>query len=156
MNRSGYLDAYFEKPARLRTWSGLDVKPVYGPEDAAGEYRERLGDPGEYPYTRGIHRNMYRGRFWTRREVCGFGTPAETNQRMRFLLAQGVSGLNVIFDIPTMGGMDADTGRTAGGSSSSAPTARTGSSPRGPGDPWSRTPSRGWSWAAARACTTPT
>jgi len=103
-----YLDSYFERPVRLRTWSGLDVKPFYGPEDVIGEYRERLGDPGEYPYTRGIHRDMYRGRFWTRREVCGFGTPEETNRRMKFLLGQGASGLNVIFDIPTMTGMDAD------------------------------------------------
>jgi methylmalonyl-CoA mutase, N-terminal domain len=103
-----HLDAYFEKPSRLRTWSGLPVQPVYRPEDAPAAYRERLGDPGEYPYTRGIHRDMYRGRFWTRREVCGFGTPSETNRRMKFLLDQGASGLNVIFDIPTMTGMDAD------------------------------------------------
>ncbi|MFQ5898253.1 MAG: methylmalonyl-CoA mutase [Candidatus Methylomirabilia bacterium] len=105
---SSFLGGYFEKPFRLRTWSGLDVKPFYRPEDVAGEHRERPSDPGEYPYTRGIHRDMYRGRLWTRREVCGFGSPEETNRRMRFLLAQGASGLNVIFDIPTMTGMDAD------------------------------------------------
>jgi len=103
-----HLDAYFEKPRRLRTWSGLEMKPVYGPGDVTGDYRTRLGDPGEYPYTRGIHRDMYRGRFWTRREVCGYGSPADTNARLKFLLAQGASGLNVIFDIPTMTGMDAD------------------------------------------------
>lgn len=105
---SGHLGAYFEKPVRLRTWSGLDVEPFYRPEDVRGEYRERRGDPGEYPYTRGVHRDMYRGRFWTRREVCGFGTPEETNRRMKYLLEQGASGLNVIFDIPTMTGMDGD------------------------------------------------
>lgn len=106
--RTSYLDAYFEKPSRLRTWSGLEVKPFYRPEDVRGNYQERLGDPGEFPFARGIHRDMYRGKFWTRREVCGFGTPEDTNQRMKFLLAQGASGLNVIFDIPTMTGMDAD------------------------------------------------
>ncbi|MBI2159554.1 MAG: methylmalonyl-CoA mutase [Candidatus Rokubacteria bacterium] len=105
---TGYLDAYFEKPARLKTWSGLEVKPVYRPEDAAGDYEERLGDPGQFPYARGIHADMYRGKFWTRREVCGYGSPEDTNQRMKFLLTQGASGLNVIFDIPTMTGMDAD------------------------------------------------
>jgi methylmalonyl-CoA mutase N-terminal domain/subunit len=105
---AGYLDAYFEKPSRLRTWSGLDVKPFYRPDDVRDDYRERLGDPGEFPFARGIHRDMYRGKFWTRRELCGFGTPEDTNRRMKFLLAQGSSGLNVIFDIPTMTGMDAD------------------------------------------------
>jgi methylmalonyl-CoA mutase N-terminal domain/subunit len=103
-----HLDAYFEKPSRLRTWSGLPVKPSYEPADVAGDYRAHVGRPGEFPYTRGIHPDMYRGRFWTRREVCGFGTPEDTNARMKFLLAQGASGLNVIFDIPTMTGMDAD------------------------------------------------
>ncbi len=106
--RKGYLEAYFEKPARLRTWSGIEVKPAYGPADVPGEYRERLGDPGQFPYARGIHADMYRGKFWTRREVCGYGGPEETNRRMKFLLTQGASGLNVIFDIPTMTGMDAD------------------------------------------------
>ena len=106
--RKGHLDAYFEKPARLRTWSGLEVKPVYRPEDVTGAYQERLGDPGHFPYARGIHADMYRGKYWTRREVCGYGGPEETNQRMKFLLTQGASGLNVIFDIPTMTGMDAD------------------------------------------------
>lgn len=103
-----HLDAYFEKPSRLRTWSGFPVKSFYEPGDVSGDYRAHVGRPGEFPYTRGIHPDMYRGRFWTRREVCGFGTPEDTNARMKFLLAQGASGLNVIFDIPTMTGMDAD------------------------------------------------
>lgn len=103
-----YLEAYFEKAARLRTWSGLHVQPFYRPEDVRGGYGERLADPGQFPYARGIHGDMYRGKLWTRREVCGFGTAEDTNGRMKFLLGQGATGLNVIFDIPTMTGMDAD------------------------------------------------
>lgn len=105
----GLSEAYREKPAELKTWSGFEVKEYYGPEDAsAREYGKEVGDPGDYPYTRGIHRDMFRGRYWTRREVCGFGSSADTNERLRFQIKEGASGLSVILDIPGGMGLDAD------------------------------------------------
>lgn len=91
--------AYFESAEQHLTWSGLPCKESYGPEDVADlAYGEQLADPGRYPYTRGVYGNMYRGRLWTRREVCGFGSGRDTNERMRFQVANGVSGLSVIDD----------------------------------------------------------
>ena len=91
--------AYFEAAERNETWSGLPCREFYGPEHVAGlDYGTALADPGAYPYTRGVHANMYRGRLWTRREVCGFGSGRDTNERMRFQVANGVSGLSVIDD----------------------------------------------------------
>src|SRR5690348_1598738 len=84
--------------------SGLPLKPVYSVEDRKSE--EPL--PGTFPYTRGIHRDMYRGRLWTMRQYAGFGTAAESNQRYRFLLGQGQTGLSVAFDLPTQIGYDSD------------------------------------------------
>src|SRR5690348_9602245 len=84
--------------------SGLPLKPVYSVEDRESE--EPL--PGTFPYTRGIHRDMYRGRLWTMRQYAGFGTAAESNQRYRFLLGQGQTGLSVPFDLPTQIGYDSD------------------------------------------------
>jgi methylmalonyl-CoA mutase N-terminal domain/subunit len=84
--------------------SGLPLKPVYGVEDRGAE--EPL--PGTFPYTRGVHRNMYRGRLWTMRQYAGFGTAAESNERYRFLLDQGQTGLSVAFDLPTQIGYDSD------------------------------------------------
>lgn len=102
-------DAYFEKPGRLETWSGLPVKDKYSPDDTAHlDYRAEVGDPGEYPYTRGIHADMYRGKYWTRREVCGYGTASDTNKRLKFQIKEGVGGLNVILDIPSHMGIDPD------------------------------------------------
>ena len=91
------------------TISGVPVEPFYGPEqlqhfDAARE----LGEPGEFPYTRGIHRDMYRGKLWTMRQFSGFATPEETNRRYHYLLGQGQAGLSVAFDLPTLMGYDAD------------------------------------------------
>src|SRR6201997_4103115 len=83
---------------------GLPLKPVYGIEDRRGE--EPL--PGSFPYTRGIHRDMYRGRLWTMRQYAGFGSAAESNKRYRFLLGQGQTGLSVAFDLPTQIGYDSD------------------------------------------------
>ncbi len=77
------------------------------------QYGRDLGDPGQFPYTRGIHTDMFRGRFWTLREVCGYGTPEETNERCRFLMAEGVGGLNVIPDNPSIMGLDSDHPRAA-------------------------------------------
>jgi methylmalonyl-CoA mutase N-terminal domain/subunit len=95
--------------------AGIPVKPVYGPEDLAGRDVERdLGRPGEYPYTRGIHRHMYRDRLWTMRQYIGFGTPAETNARFKYLMAHGQDALNVAFDLPTQLGLDSDDPRAEG------------------------------------------
>jgi methylmalonyl-CoA mutase, N-terminal domain len=87
------------------TLSGIPLNPVYGPE--AGATRE-LPPPGEFPYTRGIHPNMYRGRLWTMRQFSGFATAEETNQRYRYLLERGQNGLSVAFDLPTLMGYDSD------------------------------------------------
>src|SRR5213082_634421 len=99
----------------LRTHAGFPIKPVYGPEDVAGRDGERdLGRPGEYPFTRGIHKHMYRDRLWTMRQYIGFGTPAETNARFKYLMAHGQDALNVAFDLPTQLGLDSDHPRAEG------------------------------------------
>jgi methylmalonyl-CoA mutase, N-terminal domain len=95
--------------------AGIPIKPVYGPEDVDGIDAERdIGRPGDYPYTRGIHRNMYRDRLWTMRQYIGFGTPAETNERFKYLMAHGQDALNVAFDLPTQLGLDSDDPRAEG------------------------------------------
>ena len=95
--------------------AGIPVKPVYGPEDLSGFDPARdLGQPGEYPFTRGIHPEMYRARVWTMRQYVGFGTPAETNQRFKYLMARGQDALNVAFDLPTQLGLDSDDPRAEG------------------------------------------
>src|SRR2546430_7224639 len=84
-------------------------KPVYGRDDVRSErWRDDLGEPGAFPFTRGIHREMYRARRWTMRQYAGFGSAAETNKRYRFLLEQGQTGLSVAFDLPTQMGYDPD------------------------------------------------
>jgi len=89
--------------------SGIKVKPVYGPEDTKDlNYEEKIGRPGEYPFTRGIHPLMYRKRPWTMRQYSGFGTAKETNERFKWLLEQGQTALNVAFDLPTQLGLDSD------------------------------------------------
>ncbi|MFH1626110.1 MAG: methylmalonyl-CoA mutase family protein [Pseudomonadota bacterium] len=103
------MDAYFEKPKRTATWSGFPVREIYTPDDVAGlNYERDIADAGKYPYTRGIHSDMFRGRYWTKREVTGFGTPADTNRRLKRQIEEGVSGLNVIRDNPTNLGIDPD------------------------------------------------
>ncbi len=94
---------------QFTTISGVPIEPVYGP----GHLQELdptrdLGAPGQFPYARGIHRDMYRGRLWTMRQFSGFATPEETNRRYRYLLDQGQTGLSVAFDLPTLMGYDAD------------------------------------------------
>jgi methylmalonyl-CoA mutase, N-terminal domain len=93
-----------------RTESGIEVKPVYRPEDLGEDfdYSERLGDPGEYPYTRGAYPSMYRGRPWTMRQYAGFGTAKETNARFKYLIENGQTGLSVAFDLPTQMGRDSN------------------------------------------------
>ncbi|PYQ12646.1 MAG: methylmalonyl-CoA mutase [Acidobacteria bacterium] len=98
------------RPSRVHTTiSGRPIEPLYRPEDLVGfDYARDLGDPGELPYTRGIHRTMYRGKVWTMRQFAGFGTPRETNARFKYLLEHGVHGLSVAFDLPTLMGRDPD------------------------------------------------
>ena len=91
--------------------SGLEIKAVYRPDDAAGA---ELGEPGQYPYTRGVQPSMYRGRLWTMRQYAGFGTAAESNTRYKMLLEAGQTGLSVAFDLPTQMGIDSDAPRALG------------------------------------------
>jgi methylmalonyl-CoA mutase N-terminal domain/subunit len=96
-------------PAPLfETLSGIPVKPVYLPEDVKPGLDERLGEPGKFPFTRGLHPEMYRKRLWTMRQFAGFGSAEHTNQRFHYLLAQGMTGLSTAFDMPTLMGYDAD------------------------------------------------
>jgi methylmalonyl-CoA mutase N-terminal domain/subunit len=88
--------------------SGFPIEPVYGPDDVAPGLPERLGEPGKYPYTRGVYASMYTGRPWTMRQYAGFGTAKESNERYRHLVAQGTGGLSVAFDLPTQMGYDSD------------------------------------------------
>jgi methylmalonyl-CoA mutase N-terminal domain/subunit len=98
-----------ERRATFRTLSGLELDGLYTDESLAGwDPEEALGYPGEFPYTRGIYPSMYRGRLWTMRQYAGFGSAAESNQRYRYLLSKGQSGLSVAFDLPTQIGMDSD------------------------------------------------
>lgn len=98
-----------ERKEGFMTSSGIPVKIVYTPEDVEKlEYARDLGLPGEYPFTRGIHPTMYRGRMWTMREFSGFGTAEETNKRFKYLLEHGETGLSVAFDFPTLIGYDSD------------------------------------------------
>jgi methylmalonyl-CoA mutase N-terminal domain/subunit len=101
----------------FRTLSGIPLKSAYSPDDLAAAgwtYRDRLGDPGQYPYTRGPHETMYRGKPWTMRMFAGFGTPEDTNERFKFLLEHGQTGLSTAFDMPTLMGYDPDHARSLG------------------------------------------
>ena len=90
--------------------SGEKIEPLYGPDDVENiNYLSDIGFPGEYPYTRGIHPNGYRGRVWTMRQFAGFGTPKDTNERYHYLLKRGQTGLSVAYDLPTLMGWDADS-----------------------------------------------
>ena len=98
-----------ERRDRFETDSGIEVDTVYTPEDLKSfDYADALGYPGEYPYTRGVQPNMYRGRVWTMRQYSGFASPEESNARYRYLLEQGQTGLSVAFDLPTQTGYDSD------------------------------------------------
>src|SRR2546429_1222377 len=95
--------------------SGIEKKPVYTPDDLAGfDPASRLGAPGAYPFTRGIHPTMYRGKLWTMRQFAGFGSAEDTNRRYKFLLEHGQTGLSVAFDFPTLMGYDSDHTRAEG------------------------------------------
>ena len=100
---------YPERRDSFSTSSDLEVDTVYVPEDLDGfDYAEKLGYPGEYPYTRGVQPNMYRGRLWTMRQYAGLASPEESNRRYRYLLDQGQTGLSIAFDLPTQTGYDSD------------------------------------------------
>ncbi len=94
--------------------SGIELKTIYDYSDLKGDYGEKLGNPGEYPFTRGIHKDMYRGKLWTMRMFSGFGTPEDTNKRLKLLLSHGETGLSIAFDMPTLYGIDADSRRAHG------------------------------------------
>ena len=111
-------DALAEQPERqaaFRTSSDIEIQPLYTPADVAEADEDRdLGRPGEFPFTRGVQPTMYRGRLWTMRQYAGFSTAADTNERFRYLLSQGQTGLSVAFDLPTQMGHDADAPQAEG------------------------------------------
>ncbi|HYB72370.1 MAG TPA: methylmalonyl-CoA mutase family protein [Candidatus Sulfotelmatobacter sp.] len=97
-----------ERQPGFETPSQIPLHRLYTPEDVGPEYRDKLGFPGAYPFTRGVQPTMYRGRLWTMRQYAGFGSAAEANQRFKYLLQQGQTGLSVAFDLPTQMGYDSD------------------------------------------------
>ena len=97
-----------ERKKEFTTASFSPVKELYTPDDITGTHDDKLGFPGEYPFTRGIQPTMYSGRYWTMRQYAGFGNAKESNERYRYLLEQGQSGLSVAFDLPTQIGYDSD------------------------------------------------
>lgn len=104
-----------QRNAKFVTVSSDPVEALYTPDDVADiDYLRDIGFPGQYPYTRGIHSTMYRGRLWTMRQFAGFGTPDDTNKRFKYLLEQGQTGLSVAFDLPTLMGVDSDDPRSEG------------------------------------------
>ena len=111
------FDVYLagERLEKLETPSGIPVKEVYTPDDIRGlDYERDLAAPGQYPYTRGVYESMHRGRFWTIRQLIGFGTPEETNERIKFLFKQGQAGFALVTDIPTQLGLDPDSPLSVG------------------------------------------
>jgi methylmalonyl-CoA mutase N-terminal domain/subunit len=103
-----------KRDVRFETLSGIPIKALYTPEDVTGAHAEKLGAPGEYPYTRGVYPTMYRGRLWTMRMFAGFGRPEDTNERFKYLLREGQTGLSTAFDMPALMGYDADHPRSRG------------------------------------------
>jgi methylmalonyl-CoA mutase, N-terminal domain len=103
-----------ERRPRFSTWSDLDVPDLLTPADVRLDYTRDLGFPGEYPFTRGVQPTMYRSRLWTMRMFAGFGTPEQTNERFKYLLAHGQTGLSTAFDFPTLMGYDSDSPRSLG------------------------------------------
>src|SRR4029079_17193690 len=106
-------DSAPEPEPERSTISGIPYLPVYSPATSPVDY-DRLGDPGAYPFTRGVSESMYRGRPWTMRQFAGFGTAEETNERFHYLLAHGQTGLSTAFDMPTLMGYDSDHPRSLG------------------------------------------
>ena len=103
-----------QRDALFRNHSNIEIEPCYFPEAPAPDYFDKLGLPGEYPYTRGVYPSMYRGRTWTMRMFAGFGTPEDTNRRFKYLLEAGQTGLSTAFDMPTLMGYDPDHAMSLG------------------------------------------
>jgi len=104
-----FLQKVPERKEKFLTTSGIEIKEIYDPTDLKDwNFIEKLGYPGEYPFTRGVYATMYRGKLWTMRQYAGFGTAEETNKRYKFLLSHGQTGLSVAFDLPTQMGYDSD------------------------------------------------
>src|SRR5699024_1482162 len=107
------IKRYPERKKQIKTYSEIDVK-INNYQETNDEYEEKLGFPGEFPYTRGIQPTMYRSRLWTMRQYAGFGSAKETNRRFKYLLDQGQTGLSVAFDLPTQIGYDSDDAMAEG------------------------------------------
>jgi methylmalonyl-CoA mutase, N-terminal domain len=104
-----------ERREKFETSSGIELPTAFSPDNTEPiDYADDLGDAGDFPYTRGVRPNMYRGRFWTMRQYAGFATAKESNERYRYLLSQGTTGLSVAFDLPTQIGLDSDDPLAAG------------------------------------------
>ena len=111
----GNRDPSAERDDPFYTTSSRPVRAVYDPTDVAGaDYARDVGLPGEFPFTRGVHASGYRGRLWTMRMFAGFGSAEETNERFKYLLTQGQTGLSIAFDLPTLMGWDMDDPAAAG------------------------------------------
>ena len=117
-NKKKWLETTYrnasERPVRFSTVSDMELDPLYTPGDVTGSYDDAIGNPGEFPFTRGVYGSMYRGRLWTMRQFAGFGLAEDTNARFHFLLGQGQDGLSTAFDMPTLMGYDADHERALG------------------------------------------
>ena len=110
-----WLETHPEREGEFLTSSGTPVKRLYTPKDVEGlDYLRDLGFPGDFPFTRGLHATMYRGRLWTMRQFSGFGTVEQTNERFKYLLREGETGLSVAFDYPTIRGYDSDNPMSLG------------------------------------------
>src|SRR6185312_6427013 len=113
--RKELYEAVPEREGELfSTISGLENDPLATPETVEVDYARDLGYPGAFPFTRGVYPSMYRGRLWTMRQFAGFGTAAETNERFRYLLEHGQTGLSCAFDMPALMGVDSDSPRAVG------------------------------------------
>src|SRR5213595_467738 len=110
-----WLQKFPERQSEFTTLSDVPVNRLYTQADLADfDYARDLADPGQFPFTRGIHKTMYRGRLWTMRQFSGFGTPEDTNRRFKYLLEHGVTGLSTAFDMPALMGYDADHAMSRG------------------------------------------
>jgi methylmalonyl-CoA mutase, N-terminal domain len=112
--RRELYDEKRDRDALFTTISGLEIEPLYTPDNVEIDYERDLGYPGVYPYTRGVYPSMYRGQLWTMRQFAGFGTAEETNRRFRYLLEHGQTGLSTAFDMPTLMGYDSDHAKSLG------------------------------------------
>ena len=106
--RARYESAALREGEVFTSISGVEVDPLATPETVEVDYARDLGYPGSFPFTRGVYPSMYRGRLWTMRQFAGFGTAAETNERFRYLLEHGQTGLSCAFDMPALMGVDSD------------------------------------------------